>query len=65
MLKAKGKLFSAAVSPAKKVIEEAYDLDAIEPYFDFLNVMSYDYHGWFPPDHPFTGKILMIRLLWF
>ena len=55
MLKAKGKLFTAAVSPAKKTIDEAYDLAAIEPYFDYLNIMSYDYHGWFPPDHPFTG----------
>jgi len=54
MLKPRGKLFTAAVSPAKNTIESAYDLDFIEPYFDFLNVMTYDYHGWFP-DHYFTG----------
>ena len=39
---------------AKKTVAEAYDFDVITPYFDFLNVMTYDYHGWFP-DHFFTG----------
>jgi chitinase len=54
MLKPRGLLFSAALSASKKVIEGAYDFPAILPHFDFLNVMSYDYHGWFP-DHEFTG----------
>ena len=54
MLKPRGKIFSAALSPAKKTVEEGYDLPFIIQHFDFLNVMTYDYHGWFP-DHFFTG----------
>ena len=54
MLHPRGLLFTAALSPAKKTVAEAYDFDVITPYFDFLNVMTYDYHGWFP-DHFFTG----------
>jgi len=54
MLKPRGLLFSAALSASKKVVEGAYDFPAVLPHFDFLNVMSYDYHGWFP-DHEFTG----------
>lgn len=54
MLKPRGLLFSAALSASKKTVEGAYNFEALLPYFDFLNVMSYDYHGWFP-DHEFTG----------
>merc|ERR1711988_2021775 len=54
MLKSKGKLFTGAFSPAKYTVEDGYDFNAILPHFDFLNVMTYDYHGWFP-DHFFTG----------
>jgi len=54
MLKARGLLFTGAFSPAKYTAEDGYDFAAILPHFDFLNVMTYDYHGWFP-DHFFTG----------
>ena len=54
MLKPRGKIFSAALSPAKKTVESGYDLPFIIQHFDFLNVMTYDYHGWFP-EHFFTG----------
>ena len=54
MLKPRGLLFSAALSPSKMIVEGAYDFPAVLPHFDFLNVMTYDYHGWFP-DHEFTG----------
>jgi len=47
-------LFTGAFSPAKYTAEDGYDFASILNHFDFLNVMTYDYHGWFP-DHFFTG----------
>ena len=64
MLKPRGKIFSAALSPAKKTVESAYDLPFIIQHFDFLNVMTYDYHGWFP-DHFFTGNFIQFEILKF
>jgi len=40
-----GFLMSAAVAAGKSTIEAAYDGPAISKYFDFINVMAYDYHG--------------------
>jgi chitinase len=40
-----GFLLSAAVSPAKKVIDAGYDIPTISKYFDWIAVMCYDYHG--------------------
>lgn len=41
----KGWLLSAAVSPAKKVIDAGYDVPALSEYLDWIAVMCYDYHG--------------------
>nr|AKP18001.1 chitinase 2 [Eriocheir sinensis] len=40
-----GLLLSAAVSPSYKVIEAGYDVPTINRYFDWIAVMTYDYHG--------------------
>lgn len=40
-----GLLLSAAVSPARKVIDAGYDIKRISKYFDWIAVMCYDYHG--------------------
>ncbi len=45
-LKAKNKLFTAALSPGFQTIENAYDIPHVAEIFDFINVMCYDYHGW-------------------
>ena len=45
MLKPKGMLLSAAVSPSKKVIDAGYDVPKLSKYFDYISVMTYDYHG--------------------
>ena len=38
-------LLSAAVSPARGVIARAYDVRTLSANLDFINVMTYDYHG--------------------
>jgi len=49
-------LFTAALSPGKTTIENAYDIPEISKHLDYLNVMTYDYHGWWENNsHPFTG----------
>ncbi len=40
-----GLLLTAAVSPAKKVIDAGYDVPAVGEYLDYISVMTYDYHG--------------------
>lgn len=40
-----GFLLTAAVSPSKMVIDQAYDVTAMNQYLDIINVMTYDYHG--------------------
>ena len=41
----RGLLLSAAVSPSKKIIEVGYDVPSIARDLDWINVMTYDYHG--------------------
>nr|XP_012154543.1 PREDICTED: probable chitinase 3 isoform X2 [Megachile rotundata] len=41
----KGLLLSAAVSPSKRVIDAGYDVPVLAKYFDWISVMTYDYHG--------------------
>ena len=41
----KGWLLSAAVSPAKRVIDAGYDVPSISRDLDWIGVMTYDYHG--------------------
>ena len=44
-LKPKGLLLTAAVSPSNKVMDEGYDIPALDRYLDYVSVMTYDYHG--------------------
>uniref|UniRef100_A0AAG5DHK2 chitinase n=1 Tax=Anopheles atroparvus TaxID=41427 RepID=A0AAG5DHK2_ANOAO len=41
----RGWLLSAAVSPSKTVIDAGYDVAALAKYFDWIAVMTYDFHG--------------------
>ncbi|KAL5281574.1 Cht3 family protein [Megaselia abdita] len=38
-------LLSTAVSPSKKIIDTGYDVPEISKYFDWIAVMTYDFHG--------------------
>ncbi|CAB4063334.1 E3.2.1.14 [Lepeophtheirus salmonis] len=53
---------TAAVSAGKNTIDKGYDVQAMGMYMDYINVMTYDYHGWWGGHH-FTGapkdKLLM------
>jgi len=40
-----GLLLSAAVSPSNKVIDAGYEVAELNKYFDWIAVMTYDYHG--------------------
>ncbi|KAH9419275.1 Cht3p [Dermatophagoides pteronyssinus] len=40
-----GYLLTAAVSPGKDKIDVAYELKELNQLFDWMNVMTYDYHG--------------------
>jgi len=40
-----GYILSAAVSPGKKVIDDAYEIKEIDALLDFYCIMAYDYHG--------------------
>ncbi|XP_031787655.1 probable chitinase 10 [Nasonia vitripennis] len=41
----RGLLLSTAVSPSKKIIDAGYDVPVLAKYFDWIAVMTYDYHG--------------------
>ncbi|XP_017081494.2 probable chitinase 10, partial [Drosophila eugracilis] len=41
----RGLLLSAAVSPSKKIIDAGYDIPQLSYYFDWIAVMTYDFHG--------------------
>ncbi|XP_055600306.1 probable chitinase 10 [Uranotaenia lowii] len=43
--KPRGWLLSAAVSPSKTVIDAGYDVPTLAQYFDWIAVMTYDFHG--------------------
>lgn len=45
VFKPRGWLLSSAVSPSKKVIDHGYDVPALSKYFDWIAVMTYDFHG--------------------
>ena len=42
-----GFLLTAAVSAGFKTIDKAYDVPTLAETLDFINLMSYDYHGWY------------------
>jgi len=55
-----GYVLTAAVSPGYEKVPTAYDLPELNKHFDFMNVMCYDYHGYWKDreewDHrEFTG----------
>ncbi|XP_040565645.1 acidic mammalian chitinase [Lepeophtheirus salmonis] len=52
--KAGGLKLTAAVSAGKNTIDKGYDVQAMGMYMDYINVMTYDYHGWWGGHH-FTG----------
>jgi len=58
-LRAQNLIFSGAVNVGFDKVEEAYDIDAVMEGFDFVNLMSYDFHGYWDDgrwDHRnFTG----------
>jgi chitinase len=54
LLHAEGMILTAALSPGKKTIDIAYDIPRISKVFDIMNIMAYDYHGWWE-GHNFTG----------
>lgn len=43
--KPKGLLLSSAVSPSKAVIDAGYDVPSLNKYFDWIAIMTYDFHG--------------------
>ncbi|XP_014602332.1 PREDICTED: probable chitinase 3 [Polistes canadensis] len=45
-LKIRRLLFSIAVSSSKKVIDIAYQVPILSEYVDWIDVMTYDYHGY-------------------
>ena len=38
-------ILSSAMSPSAKVCDQAYDIPRLNKYFDFVSIMTYDYHG--------------------
>ena len=49
-----GLIITAAVSAGFSTIDQAYDIPAMSELLDYINLMSYDYHGWWE-GHAFTG----------
>ena len=47
-------MLTAAVSAGKATIDKAYNVPEMNRYMDLINVMSYDFHGWWP-NHTYTG----------
>ena len=43
-----GLLLTGALSPSYLKIDSGYDIPYIFERFDFVNIMCYDYHGWWP-----------------
>lgn len=41
----RGLLLSTAVSPSKQIIDKGYDVPTLSEYFDWIAVMTYDFHG--------------------
>ncbi|XP_039901249.1 acidic mammalian chitinase-like [Simochromis diagramma] len=38
-------LLSASVAGIRQTIDRAYEVNKIAPHFDFINIMTYDFHG--------------------
>lgn len=44
-LRPRGMVLSTAVSPSKQIIDAGYDVPTLSEYFDWIAVMTYDFHG--------------------
>lgn len=44
-LKPRGLLLTSAMSPSAKVCDDAYDIPRLNKHFDYVSIMTYDYHG--------------------
>ena len=42
-----GLMLTAAVSAGKATIDKAYDVPVMAQTLDYINLMSYDFHGWY------------------
>uniref|UniRef100_I3JXA6 chitinase n=1 Tax=Oreochromis niloticus TaxID=8128 RepID=I3JXA6_ORENI len=42
-------LLSANVAAIRQTVDRAYEVAKIAPHFDFINIMTYDYHGHWDP----------------
>ena len=49
-------MITAAVSAGYETIEQGLDVQTMARTLDLINVMTYDFHGWWP-GHEFTGHI--------
>lgn len=45
MFRPRGLLLSSAVSPSKMVIDAGYNVAELASHFDWIAIMTYDYHG--------------------
>lgn len=45
MLQSKGLLLTAAVSAGSVTVKSAYDVKDLSDNVDYINLMSYDFHG--------------------
>ena len=52
-----GYLLTAALGNAIDIIERGYDIANLSRYLDFINLMTYDFHG---PWIPWTGRLNLI-----
>ncbi|XP_060545784.1 chitinase-3-like protein 1 [Pantherophis guttatus] len=49
-------ILSVAVPAGKEAIDSGFDIPNIARFADFLNVMTFDFHGYWPDhSHPYTG----------
>ena len=45
-------MITAAVSASYSTIDYGYDVPTMAETLDFINLMSYDYHGWYDQRTP-------------
>lgn len=45
MYSSQGLIVAASLSGYKEVIDSAYDIPRLSEHLEFMNIMTYDYHG--------------------
>ena len=55
-------ILSSAMSPSAKVCDQAYDIPRLNKYFDFVSIMTYDYHGQWDKKTGHVRFILILKL---